>query len=103
MVGSEKADSNKVSDYLNSLAYKNASSFNDNFIPTGASPYQLTVEGNNMKTVTVDAYFLANDNYILNSNQNPKSYFSSNYKGLFTEVFKGRKAFFADVKKKKKK
>jgi hypothetical protein len=103
MIGSEKADSAKVADYLNSLAYKNASSFNDNFVPSGASQCQLTVEGNNMKTITIDAYFLMNDNYILNSNQNPKSYFSSPNKGLLSEVFKGKKTFFGDDKKSKKK
>jgi hypothetical protein len=103
MIGSEKADSAKVAEYLNSLAYKNASSFEDNFVPSGLPQCQLTVEGNNMKTVTVDAYLLSNDNYILNSNQNPKSYFSSNNKGLFTEIFKGKKAFFVDNKKNKSK
>ncbi len=72
LIGNQQVDSAKVADYLNSLAYKNASSFNDNFIPAGSPQCQLTFEGKSMKTVTIDAYILANDEYVLNSNQNSK-------------------------------
>lgn len=100
MLGDQKADSAKVAEYLNSLAYKNASSFDDSYIPSVNPQCQVTVEGKDMKTVTIDAYIRGIDDYILNSNQNSKSWFSSNYKGLFSEVFKNKKNFFPEKKKK---
>ncbi len=99
MIGNEMPDSTTVSNYLNALAYKGGSSFDDNFIPSGAPLFEITIEGNNMKDVIIDGYQKANDDYIINSNLNPKSYFSSPGKGLFNEIFKGKKSFF--VKKKK--
>lgn len=101
MIGRQKADSAKVAGYLNSLAYKNASSFDDNFAPSLNPQCQVTVEGKDIKTVTIDAYIRDKNDYILNSNQNSKSWFSSSYKGLYSEVFKNKKDFFTDKKKKK--
>jgi hypothetical protein len=100
MIGSQKADSAKVAGYLNSLAYKNASSFDDNFAPSLNPQCQVTIEGKDINTVTIDAYIRDKNDYILNSNQNSKSWFSSSYKGLYSEVFKNKKDFFADKKKK---
>jgi len=100
MIGSQKADSAKVAGYLNSLAYKNASSFDDNFVPSLNPQCQVTIEGKDIKTVTIDAYIRDKNDYILNSNQNSKSWFSSLYKGLYSEVFKNKKDFFTDKKKK---
>lgn len=94
MIDNQVADSTKVSEYLNSLAYKNASSFDDNYVPSISPQYQLIVEGKDMKTLTVDAYLRNVNDYILNSNQNSKSWFSSPYKGLYSEVFKNKKDFF---------
>jgi hypothetical protein len=101
MIGDQKADSAKMAEYLNSLNYKNSSSFDDNFVPSGMAQYNLIIEGKDMKTLAIDGYVRANDSYILNSNQNSKSWFSSPYKGLFTEIFKSKKSFFKDEKKKK--
>jgi hypothetical protein len=101
MIGDQKADSAKMEEFLNSLNYKNSSSFDDNFIPSGMAQYNLIVEGKDMKALTIDGYIRANDSYILNSNQNSNSWFSSPYKGLFTEIFKSKKSFFKTDKKKK--
>ncbi len=100
MIGTQKADSAKVAEYLNSLAYKNASSFDDNYVPSLNPQCQVIVEGKEMKTVTIDAYIQGNNNFILNSNQNSKSWFTSGYKGLYSEIFKNKKDFIAGKKKK---
>jgi hypothetical protein len=100
MIGSQKADSAKVAEYLNSLTYKNASSFDDNYMPSLNPQYQVTIEGKDIKTVTIDAYIRGNNDLILNSNQNPKSWFFSPYKGLFLEIFKNKSVFFVNKKKK---
>lgn len=99
ILGNEQPDSAKVSEYLNSLGYKSGSIFDDNFIPSGAPIFEVALEGKNMKGIIIDAYQRANGDYVINSSLNPKSYFSSPLKGLFSEIFKGKKSFF--VKKKK--
>ena len=100
MIGNQMADSNKVAEYLNLLANKNASVFDDNFVPSLNPQCQVTIEGKDIKTVTIDAYIRSQNDFILNSNQNSKSWFSSGYKGLYSEVFKNKKDFFAGKKKK---
>ena len=98
IIGNEHTDSAKVSDYLNALANKSGQSFDDNFIASGAPAFEVIVEGKNMKEVTIDGYQKSNDVYVINSNLNPKSYFSSATKGIFSDIFKGKGSFF--VKKK---
>jgi len=100
MVNDQKADSTKVSEYLNSLANKNTSSFDDNFIPSLNPQCQLTIEGKDIKTITIDVYIRGKNDFVLNSNQNPKSWFTSSYKGLYSEVFKNKKDFLPGNKKK---
>jgi hypothetical protein len=100
MVGDQKADSLKVAEYLNLMANKNASSFDDNFVPSLNPQCQLTFEGKDMKTVTVDAYIRNQSDFMLNSNHNAKSWFSSGYKGIYSDVFKNKKDFLPGKKKK---
>jgi len=100
MIDNQKLDSAKISDYLSAMAYKSSNSFNDNFIPSASAQCQLTFEGKNMKTVNIDAYMLGNDEYVLNSNQNSKSWFTSKYKGIFSDIFKNKKSFITEKKKK---
>jgi hypothetical protein len=102
MIGNEYADSVKVTDYLSSLSFKNNSSFNDNIVNTGMPQYQLTVEGKNLKTITIDGYVTGNDAFVINSNQNAKSWFSTDKKGLFAEVYKPKSSFFASKDSRKK-
>jgi hypothetical protein len=102
VAGNEQVDSAKVADYLNGMSYKNASSFKDDFINSGMPQYQLIIEGKNMKPITIDGYVTGIESFIVNSNQNPKSWFSTDYKGLFTEIFKPKVTFFANKALKKK-
>lgn len=98
--GNEKADSAKVSDYLNTLSYKNASSFVDNYSAVGMPVFQLSVDGKDMKSMAISTYSRAINDYIINSSLNPKAWFSSDDKGLITDIFKSKKSFFVSKKKK---
>lgn len=100
MLNSQIADSTKIETYLNSLSYKNASSFDDSYIPTDSPFCQLTLEGNNMSTLTVSAYLKDKNQFELNSSINSKAWFSSDNKGVFKDVFKGKKDFLETKKKK---
>jgi hypothetical protein len=100
IIKGQKADSAKVADYLGSLSYKNGSSFDDNFIPSGSPICELTLEGNNMSAVTIQAWIKGNNQYVLNSSINPKSWFTDNSKTLFSQIFKNSKSFFQQQKKK---
>lgn len=84
------ADSTSMATYLNSLAHKSNSSFTDNFTPVIGPDYQLTINGINMEPVIIKAYRRGENEFILNSSQNPASYFSSPRAGLFGTVFKSK-------------
>jgi len=83
-----EADSASMEQYLNGLSRKFNSSFVDDFTPLIAPDFQLTIEGNNMLPVIVKAYRRSDDEYILNSSQNPESWFSSSSSGIFRNLFK---------------
>ena len=100
MVNGAMADSAKVLEYLNSLSNKNASTFDDEFTPIGNSQYQLTIEGNNMSNITVDGFTKSENEFKINSTLNSKAWFSSDRKGLFKDIFKGKKDFMEGKKKK---
>jgi hypothetical protein len=102
LIANDQADSAKVAEYLNTLSYKNASSFDDNYVNSGMPQYQIIIEGKNLKPITIDGYITGNENFIINSSQNPKSWFTTDKKGLFSEVYKPRATFFATLIKKKK-
>ncbi len=98
MVGNQLADSAKVSNYLGQLSLKNASTFDDAYTPVGNSTFQLTVEGNNMSNLTVDGFVKEDGTIEVNSSQNPGSWFTSDKKGLFKDIFKGKKEFLPSRK-----
>lgn len=99
-VNNQAVDSTNFMNFLSALGNKNASVFDDNFTPLGNSQYQLSIEGNNMSNITVDAFEKSKDVFAINSSVNPKSWFLSDSKGVFIDVFKGKK-FFTKTKGKK--
>lgn len=92
-------DSTKIANYLSVLGNKDASSFDDNYTPVGNSQFQLVIEGNNMSSITVDAFAKDNNSLIINSSLNPKSWFTSDRNGIFKEIFVGKKSFMPGKKK----
>jgi hypothetical protein len=75
--------------YLSALSWSNKSSFVDDYIPSGNPEFKLNIEGNNLTSMTIEAYKKSDTEYILHSSLNPKTYFSSNNKAL-SDIFKRR-------------
>lgn len=98
-IGNQMADSIKVTNFLNSLSKKNGSDFDDTYSPVGNSQYQLTIEGNNMSNITIDAFAKSSNDFVINSSINPKSWFTSDRKGVFKDIYKGKKTFMNTTKK----
>jgi multisubunit Na+/H+ antiporter MnhF subunit len=101
-IDGQKADSTLVANYLSTLAFKNATTFIDDFVPSSTPVFQLKIEDKNSKITTIDAYIELNGEYVLNSNLNSKSWFTSNKSGVFNDIFKNKKNFFTEIGKKKK-
>ncbi|HEY9124329.1 MAG TPA: DUF4340 domain-containing protein [Bacteroidales bacterium] len=100
-IGDKMADSAKVASYISALSYKNASSFVDNQSALNAPAWLVRVEGKDMQPVSIEASS-DGSKFIINSTQNPKSYFESAKNKLFDEIFKPQSSFFATKEKKKK-
>ncbi len=81
-------DSLSMDQFLSSLSYMNHSEFADDFKPLVNPDFQLTIEGNNFSPVSIQAFIVQEDQYVINSSLNPKSYFSSDFNGLFSKLFK---------------
>jgi len=99
MIDNQLIDSVKFSDYLSMLSNKKASNFEDGYTPIGNSLLQLIIEGNNMSSITVDAFTKDNNGYVISSSQNPKSWFSSDRKGLLKDIFRGKRDLMTLKKK----
>ncbi len=88
MMNNYAVDSLAMDQYLSSLSYMDHSEFKDDFKPLQNPDFQLTIEGNNFSPVSIQAFMLTGDQYVINSSLNPKSYFSSDFEGLFSKIFK---------------
>ena len=72
----DTADFNKITQYLNSIAWLRQMKFDDNFSPSDKAISSLTYEGQNMQPTTIRVYQKDSVNYVVNSSQYPKTYFS---------------------------
>jgi hypothetical protein len=99
--GSTITDSLATADYLNGLRYINGEEFRDNFKPAGNPVCELSVEGNNLLSISVKCYNGDKENeYILNSSLNPDAYFVSRKDGIFDKLFKSERYFITKSTKK---
>jgi hypothetical protein len=87
------ADSSAIASYLNSLSRKSNSTFIDGYSPVIGPDYQLTINGTNMAPVIIKAYRRGDNDFVMNSSQNPDSYFTSPRSGLFGNIFKPKSQF----------
>jgi hypothetical protein len=71
------------------------------FKPTGMPVYQLIIETDNKKSITIDAYPNGENNWVINSSYNAASWFSAGKNDLFGEIFKGKQSFIASEIRKK--
>lgn len=88
MISDYAVDSLSMARFLSSLSTMNHSEFADDFKPLLNPDFQLTIEGNTFSPVSIQAFILPGDQYVINSSINPKSYFRSDFKGLFSKIFK---------------
>lgn len=87
------ADSASMASYLNTLSRKSNSAFIDGFSPVIGPDYQLAINGINMAPVIIKAYRKGENEFVMNSSQNPNSYFTSPRTGLFGTIFKSKSQF----------
>jgi len=99
-VNNQPIDSAGFVNFLSALSRKNGLTFDDSFSPVGNSQCQVTIEGNNMNTITVDAFEKEKGVYAINSSLNPKSWFLSDSKGVFNDIFKSKKFFIGRKREK---
>jgi len=85
------ADSVAVEQYLSQLSQLQNRNFADDFTPSGEPSHRLTIQGNNMAEVTVEAYPVSGseNSYMLHSSMNRGVYFQTEEEnGLLGRVFK---------------
>lgn len=95
IVDKELADSAKMEQYLNMLSYRNSTFFVDDYSPNVNPDYVLTVEGNNMSPIVIQTFRKAENEFIINSSLNPRSFFKSEKSDLFSKIFIGKKELFS--------
>jgi hypothetical protein len=77
MIGAMEADSALVTQYFNKIANLTDGSFADQK-PAFTSTHRLTIEGNNMmQKVEIVGYYTDPENFIIESTQNPDTWFKS--------------------------
>ena len=97
----QTADSLALASYLNSLRYVNGQDIRDNYKPAGNPAYELNIDGNNLLSISVKCFKTETENeFILNSSQNPDVYFTSKKDGIFDKIFKSEKYFTTKSAKK---
>lgn len=99
VVNQELTDSVKMVQYLSTLSYCNSTFFIDDYSPTVNPDYVLTVEGNNMSPIVIQAFRKAENEFIINSSLNPRSFFKSEKSDLFSKIFIGKKELFMQTGK----
>ncbi|HHZ65742.1 MAG TPA: DUF4340 domain-containing protein [Flavobacteriales bacterium] len=87
-------DSTAVATYLNTLANTSGNQFVDDADPsfTSSATYSLRVETMDAGTITIDAY-IDSVSSIVNSSQNPESYFDGSVNNLVKSLFVGSAKF----------
>ena len=87
MVAGLTADSLELISYFNRISRQRSAEFTSG-LPSLVDPdYQVLFEGDNMSPVQVNAYIQPDGKLVLNSSDNPNSWFSSTTDGVFAEIF----------------
>jgi len=91
-IGTEKADSAKLVNYLNILGYQRKTDFKDGFKPPLEPTCQITIEGNDMPAIVVQAFYKPekNGDWILHSSQNPETYFVDKANEFVKKIMVGK-------------
>ncbi|MBT3208308.1 MAG: DUF4340 domain-containing protein [Bacteroidetes bacterium] len=90
-------DSVETQNFLNQLAHLYSSGFVDDIEETTLTnnTHSLTIEGNNFTPIDIRAYSADPENeYIITSTENTKTYFSGKLEDLFNKIFVNKMKFF---------
>jgi hypothetical protein len=102
-IGAQTPDSAKVEQFLTNMTMVNSLGFIDNYVPATPPVIMLTMEGNNMTTVTIQAYPAdSTKKYVIRSSYNPSVCFSAREYGLDGMFFKSKSFFFPTEQSRKK-
>ncbi len=85
-INGTKADSAAVQNYFNGLKNLVKHDFVDDFKQPVLPTYSMTLSGNNMRDITLDAYE-SGDEIILHSSMNTGAYFSKGNLAIFEKLF----------------
>jgi len=91
-VGEIQADSAATVNYLNSIRSLSGKNFNDEIIAgeLPAPTLSVTIDRKGDEKITIDAYSLAKDKWILYSTRNPEAYFSDPEGEIVDKLFIGK-------------
>lgn len=94
-IGESLADSTKMKSYLNSLNFKNASSFAEDFQANIPNALSLVVDGASGNLATIKAWKREND-WVFESTQQAGVYFSSEGSAIFQTLLERKKNLVAN-------
>ncbi len=98
--GTSVTDSSNTAQYLSTLGFLNAQTFKNDYKPVSSPLLQMLIEGNELLNVSIKCYKGENDDeFVLNSSQNPEVFFSSKKDGIFGQLFKPQSNFLKKGKK----
>lgn len=81
-------ENEKITQYLNKIAYKSNSNFADEFTATSSPDYKLIIERNNMEALKIESYKdSAKGKFYLKSSENPNAFFESDSTGVQKDFF----------------
>lgn len=95
MMGAETGlDQTEVSSYISSIYGLKGTEFVDRKPSTMSPAMQLSIQTSNKGIIEVKAFADTEHNYLIQSSQNPETYFSGKSEGLFDKIFVNRSKFF---------
>ena len=89
MVAGLPADSASMDHYLNRITRTSLTEFEDSYRPVGDADYRLTLEGDQFKPVVIRAFSAEDSTFVINSSQNPESWFRVGDLERFSGIFPG--------------
>lgn len=99
-IDNNTADFNKITQYLNFMTHLRHMQFDDNFKPGNKAMCTLTYIGENILPTTIRIYKKDSINYIVNSSQNPKTFFSYKEQEVIGKLTKSVSDFMIEAEKK---
>lgn len=96
-VVNQPADSASVARYLNTASTFNLRDFADGYQPSGPPLYKMTLDGDNMSTITLDCY-AQGDDYVLHSSLNDNAWFKKGAINIFDRLIVPRSKFLPKPK-----